>query len=686
MQINTKTVAISTYKLVNKRQRGISMFFFCLLIMFPAMYTKAQNVALGAKTKASSVYGAYKSKKAVDGNYNDKSSRWLNKPDDKQPWIVIDFGKLRTIQAVGIILMPNITKRRLKCSWQVEDFRGGASQGILAAVKDNKQVRSLAKFPPVTTDQIRVRFIKNSPWGNINRIYEIEAWDAKQDLSSLPRVEKPFPVSTYPENANWHQPDAYSGPGGAAKQVVTIDKSTQLFVDNYLIADTRNIVRDLNKPKKYKGNPILIGDKPWENGKSILPSVLRINGEFKMWYVAQGNLYPSRSGKVPIKDNSLLCYATSKDGIHWTKPNIGRIKFRNSTDNNIVLRHEGSHFSGFSVLYRSNEEYPYKMLIYQGTWPYNKELIKAKGYKFAIKDHGHYPFQSKDGIHWEYIQKKPKPVWGFDRSNVSYDAKRGKYIGLWKSMYKGIRSRMYAESTDLVHWRALRWLLIPQWLDNPNSKVDPKGTHFYGHLIFNYGSLYLGILEILDTRDYRMHHQLMSSRDLVHWNRMSAPEAFIDHGVPGKDWDTGIFFMGSSPPAIFDGQLWFYYDGSTMDHGPGRRKDYERSIGLARLPVDRFVSIRPGDLSQVAALTTVPLKLNGKAIHINADATQGMVKLELLDANGNVIPGFSQKDCQGLLIKDSLDYTVGWKSPLPGKEVKIRFILRDAMLYSFWVE
>ena len=170
------------------------------------------------------------------------------------------------------------------------------------------------------------------------------------------------------------------------------------------------------------------------------------------------------------------------------------------------------------------------MLAYQGRWPYREPLIKAKGYEFRINEHGHFPFRSKDGIHWESMQSEPKPVWGFDRSSAGFDARRGKYLGFWKTSYQGVRSRMYAESDDLVHWTTPRKSLSPEWVDNPTSQVDPAGTHHYGMFAFNYGNQYLGLLEILNDLTNSMHFQLISSRDLKTWNRLSAPERFIDHG------------------------------------------------------------------------------------------------------------------------------------------------------------
>ncbi|HHK6674507.1 TPA: hypothetical protein ACQXD3_001882 [Streptococcus pneumoniae] len=34
-----------------------------------------------------------------------------------------------------------------------------------------------------------------------------------------------------------------------------------------------------------------------------------------------------------------LCYAESKDGVKWEKPNLNLVKFKGSKDNNIVLMH-----------------------------------------------------------------------------------------------------------------------------------------------------------------------------------------------------------------------------------------------------------------------------------------------------------------------------------------------------------
>jgi hypothetical protein len=63
------------------------------------------------------------------------------------------------------------------------------------------------------------------------------------------------------------------------------------------------------------------------------------------------------------------------------------------------------------------------------------------------------------------------------------------------------------------------------------------------------------------------------------------------------------------------------------------------------------------------------------------------VFVELQDEAGKPIPGFSLGDCEEL-FGDTLERTVVWTSTaelrsLVGKSVRIRFVLRDADLFSF---
>jgi sucrose-6-phosphate hydrolase SacC (GH32 family) len=61
---------------------------------------------------------------------------------------------------------------------------------------------------------------------------------------------------------------------------------------------------------KYEGNPVFTkGEKSWDDGIVIGHSVIKDGNTFRMWY----------SGGHNIQDPKSIGYATSTDGIHWTR-------------------------------------------------------------------------------------------------------------------------------------------------------------------------------------------------------------------------------------------------------------------------------------------------------------------------------------------------------------------------------
>jgi len=64
----------------------------------------------------------------------------------------------------------------------------------------------------------------------------------------------------------------------------------------------------------------------------------------------------------------------------------------------------------------------------------------------------------------------------------------------------------------------------------------------------------------------------------------------------------------------------------------------------------------------------------------------GSIRIELQDGSGQPIPGFSLAETPEL-FGDSIEYTVPWKlgsnlGELAGHPVRLRFVLKDADLYS----
>ncbi len=113
---------------------------------------------------------------------------------------------------------------------------------------------------------------------------------------------------------------------------------------------------------------------------------------------------------------------------------------------------------------------------------------------------------------------------------------------------------------------------------------------------------------------------------------------------------------------------------------------------------------RDGFISADAAytggeLTTRPLVFEGSKLQLNMDSgAGGTVQVEIQDQAGNPIPGFALEDA-GEINGNFLQVPARWRAEvigkmrraegdpdvgtLAGRPVRLRFVMRDARLYSF---
>jgi len=102
--------------------------------------------------------------------------------------------------------------------------------------------------------------------------------------------------------------------------------------------------------------------------------------------------------------------------------------------------------------------------------------------------------------------------------------------------------------------------------------------------------------------------------------------------------------------------------------------------------IDGFVSVR-APLSG-GQIVTKPLVFEGRHLELNfATSAAGSICVEIQDEAGKPIPGFALSECPEI-FGDSLDDLVQWKTggdvgALAGRPVRLRFVLRDADLFSF---
>ena len=146
----------------------------------------------------------------------------------------------------------------------------------------------------------------------------------------------------------------------------------QLLVDDFVVEDTWNLKRVVIRPAKHHANPLLVADQPWEHsrqpgqsnkglhGNSVMYD--REEGLFKLWY--NSSHFVHWNSPEDCTYTYWIGYATSRDGIVWEKPNVGRFEYEGSTANNVVLTGEWWATCG-TVLKQDHEPDParrYKLL------------------------------------------------------------------------------------------------------------------------------------------------------------------------------------------------------------------------------------------------------------------------------------------------------------------------------------
>ena len=88
-----------------------------------------------------------------------------------------------------------------------------------------------------------------------------------------------------------------------------------------------------------------------------------------------------------------------------------------------------------------------------------------------------------------------------------------------------------------------------------------------------------------------------------------------------------------------------------------------------------------------ASVTTRPIRFSGANLFVNAAMT-GALTVEVLDAGGGTIPGFTASDCSAV-GGDGTRLPVRWRkralAELAGETVRFRFRLDRGRLFAFWV-
>ena len=464
---------------------------------------------------------------------------------------------------------------------------------------------------------------------------------------------------------------------------VDIGNKRQIFVDDYIVGSLNGTSYKMHEPVN-EGMAIKLHDKPWEDRYCGYITVLKDGDVYRMYYRSIYNADHQGQGAY--------CYATSADGINWTKPNLGLHEYDGSRENNIMLlgpdgTHSFSPFIDTNPLSKPQERY--KAIGLRRTADEKAWVLLA--------------FVSPDGINWQLLQQEPVFTDGaFDSQNVPFwSESEHKYVVYYRTKSNGqtgIRRISRTTSDDFINWSTgVQMEYVCRGQDAPIEELYTNQTFPYFRAPdvyiataarFMHGkravtdeqaasleALSLGKPVFRDCSDA----VLLSSRGGNIYQR-TFMEGWIRPGMGLENWVTRTNY-----PAL-----------NIVQTGPNEMSTYLiEGYGLQTLRVQRY-SLRLDGFVSINApyaggeFITKPLRFTGNKLEINySTSAAGSVQVEIQDAAGNPIDGFSLKDCS-MIIGDEISRKAAWGDktlePLQNTDVRLRFVMKDADIYSFKFE
>jgi len=457
------------------------------------------------------------------------------------------------------------------------------------------------------------------------------------------------------------------------KGAVEIGSNLELFVDSFLIESMEGVHLKMQTPVD-EGN-VMDFDKLWEGPFSAYCTIIRDGDKLRMYY--RGEPKSGKDGNA----NEVVCYAESEDGIHWAKPELKLYEIDGSKNNNVVLANATPVTHNFSPFLDKNPNAK------------PEEKYKAVG---GLEKTGLVAYVSPDGFHWKKLRDEPlispRPH-DFDSQNVVFWSEAEQqyvcYFRSWVEYDKRYRSVARSTSKDFIHWTEPVHMTFG---DTPHEQLYTNQTSPY----YRAPQIYVSI-----SARFMKHRQVLTEEEAKALNvnpkyfkdcsdaifmttrggnryYRTFLESFIRPGIGLDNW-----VSRSNYPALNVVQT------SPTEMSVYLNQDYAQPgahLHRYSLRIDGFISVNAPYTG--GELITKPVIFKGDEMVINfSTSAAGYVKVELQDADGKPIKGF-ELDRSKEVIGNEIEKKVTWKDlpdlkALNGKPVRIRFVMKDADLYSF---
>ena len=503
-----------------------------------------------------------------------------------------------------------------------------------------------------------------------------------------------------------------------ANSPLSLGLGKQLLVDDLVIESMTNVTREVgvatkqgivlkpSLPSDFQAGHVHDGPDGgpgYEFGESAFcwffsPHWDPDYGKFRLWYMA---------GKRP---GSGLAYAESHDGSHWTKPLIssdGKSNLVNWLEPVPVIEDQKSYplldlgLDGVTVMIDPTLPigHPEK---------YKVALFPNRGGPDCATRLGY----SADGINWRFYNNG-KPVTGraADFSNqLIWDPMTQRYLLLCREDFaagggvgelRGVRIMAHNRDNNLMD-HPTAWETLRKFVLNDPSPAQVPGTNIPQHQIHTfpiwyYEGIYFALTDVLKATNrpvpvgqqeyYDRHEQgiwefyLSPSRNGVDFDFSLATyprKALIPRG-PNGSFDKDCV----RPPMniITHGdQHYIYYLGTNERWGA---RKWDARLGLSKLRLDGFFYLQARE--SIGTVQTKQFTLEGDRFEVNIEAPEGVVRLDVLNSNDEIIASAQAEHI------DHLRWTPSWPS-MPtlkehhGSTIRLRFTVRQANLYSFTIQ
>jgi len=384
--------------------------------------------------------------------------------------------------------------------------------------------------------------------------------------------------------------------------------------------------------------------------------------------------------------NEVTCYAESRDGIHWEKPELGLYEFEGSKKNNIIIPPN------------AERRVSHNFAAYLDDRPGVPKEERYKGIG-GTRHHGLTRMISADGIHWKRYPGEPLfQGYALDTHNILVYSPEEEvyaiYIRTWSGggtpeqpKFRGYRTISRSVSKDFKTWSKPE----PMTFDGRQEHLYTNGTISYfraPHLLLGFPFRFMPNVQVLSeaTMDNLGVHEtqrrgisdavMMSSRGGTHYNR-TFMEALVRPGPGVEGWTArnNMPALGVVPTGEREIPM---YIGKAYTHNNYHLRRYS-------LRTDGFASLHGSYDGGFAE--TRQLSFDGDVLTLNASTSAaGRILIEVLDRNGEPIPGYTIHDADPI-IGDDLNLIASWNGNadlgiLEGVPIQLRFHLKDADIFS----